>query len=126
MPIEAAKLKARLQKISEAKDLGKLTYKITGGSAGKAHTSVAALILHFEKFAGVGTMQFDRLSKSCGDAKLAEDLFNYFENQLSGYDPLAEASDCGRGDIISVPISVPGDVPQLEKAAKDLIFLIPR
>ena len=122
MPIEAAELKARLQKISEAKDLGKLTYEITRGSASKTHTSVVALRLHFEKFAKTGPREFHKLSKSCGDDALAENLSEYFENQLSGYDPLAEASDCGCGDIISVPISEPNDIPRLEKAAKELIF----
>lgn len=111
----AAELKERLQKISKAKDLGKLTYEITGGSA-------STLILHFEKFDKTGPRAFHELSKRCGDDALAENLCEYFYNKLSNSDPNASNLGCGRGDIISVPISEPDDVPQLEKAAKDLIF----
>jgi hypothetical protein len=119
---KAAELKARLQKISEAKNLGKLTYKITGSSTSGAHTSVAALILHFENFTGVGIMQFDRLSENCGDAGLAKNLSDYLYDKQSKYDPLASNLGCRKGDIIACPIPDPDDIPRFEKAAKKLVF----
>lgn len=75
MPKSAEELKERLQKVSQEKNLGKLTYRIQKTSA----ENTLELVLHFENFKRTGKFAFAKdINKQ--DSQLVEDLADYLEN----------------------------------------------
>lgn len=113
MPKSAEELKERLQKVSQEKNLGKLTYKIQETDPG-----ILEMLLNFENFKKAGNFNFLKISTQARE--LLEDLTDYFESLISlGPDEGSSTLTEREGDFCGVMFPV-RDLTKVENAAKKL------